>query len=603
MSSFSNPNDKDHRDPPLERSPASSDLIQEDDDSLILAEEEDTLVLAEESQDSPAAAVVNYALEDQSPFVNPMTAKMWKILIADDEKAIHEVTQLALQGFTFHERPLTFLSAYSGQEAKEILTHHSDIALILLDVVMETNNSGLEVTKYIRETLKNKLVRIILRTGQPGEAPEESIIVNYDINDYKLKTELTQRKLFTTLVAGLRGYYDLMTLEANKRFSKQILESVPVGVTVYNADGSMHYANKQASHLLGKGIVPNAHTDDLTEVYQLYLAGTQLLYPRDRLPMVLALQGRTVCADDLEIHQPTRIIPVETWSTPVYDEHNQITQAIVAFQDITERKQAEANKICLVQEQEAKNAALRYSHEIKVKNTELIQLNQEKNEFLSIVAHDLKNPLSAILGLADMIATDLDRLAWEDIVECTKGITISANQMFNLISNLLDVNRIESGKLEPHLEPANLMSTIHPLVKTYQEQARNKRITLHIQAFETYYGVLVDQNLAHQVFDNLLSNAIKYSPHGKSVYVNLLQTEQEVQCAIQDEGPGLSPSDQRKLFGKFARLTPKPTDAEHSTGLGLFIVKKLVTAMKGRVECKSELGKGSRFTVTFPKLD
>jgi signal transduction histidine kinase len=101
------------------------------------------------------------------------------------------------------------------------------------------------------------------------------------------------------------------------------------------------------------------------------------------------------------------------------------------------------------------------------------------------------------------------------------------------------------------------------------------------------------------VLDNLISNAIKYSTFGKKVYIRLLQTQQSVRCEIQDEGPGLSKKDHQKLFGKFARLSARPTGGEHSTGLGLFIVKKLVTAMDGQVWCESELGKGATFVIEF----
>ncbi|RME97009.1 MAG: response regulator [Chloroflexi bacterium] len=141
----------------------------------------------------------------------------WKILIVDDEPAVHQVTKLALKGFTFANRPLTFISAFDTPQTKAALNDHPDINLILLDVVMEEKDSGLTLIKYIRDDLQNNLVRIILRTGQPGEAPEESVIVNYAVNAYKTKNELTRRKLFATLVTGLRSYNDLMTIETNRR--------------------------------------------------------------------------------------------------------------------------------------------------------------------------------------------------------------------------------------------------------------------------------------------------------------------------------------------------------------------------------------------------
>ncbi|MGJ5631672.1 ATP-binding protein [Nostoc sp. CALU 1950] len=141
------------------------------------------------------------------------TLEAWKIIIVDDDVEVHQATKLALRSFTYEGKPLIFLSAFSGIEAKKLIATHPDTAFILLDVVMETNDAGLRVVKYIREELKNQIVRVILRTGQPGDAPEESVILNYDINDYKLKIELTRQKLITSAIAALRSYRDLITIE------------------------------------------------------------------------------------------------------------------------------------------------------------------------------------------------------------------------------------------------------------------------------------------------------------------------------------------------------------------------------------------------------
>ncbi len=144
------------------------------------------------------------------------TGADWKILIVDDEEEVHRITRLALSDVVFERRRIDFISAYTGTEAKKVLETHADIAVVLLDVVMEKDDAGLEVAKYIRETLKNFRIRIVLRTGQPGKAPEKEIIVNYDVNDYKAKTELTAQKLFTTTIASLRSYKQLSTIEENK---------------------------------------------------------------------------------------------------------------------------------------------------------------------------------------------------------------------------------------------------------------------------------------------------------------------------------------------------------------------------------------------------
>ncbi|GAA4089181.1 DUF3369 domain-containing protein [Zhongshania borealis] len=140
----------------------------------------------------------------------------WKILLVDDEKVVHSVTRLALEGFELAGRGLEFISAYSAKEAREILALHNNIALILLDVVMETDHAGLDLVHYIRRELHNKFVRIVLRTGQPGQAPELEVITQYDINDYKEKTELTRQKLFSTVYTSLCSYRDLLALENNR---------------------------------------------------------------------------------------------------------------------------------------------------------------------------------------------------------------------------------------------------------------------------------------------------------------------------------------------------------------------------------------------------
>ena len=133
----------------------------------------------------------------------------WKVLIADDDAAVHQVTKMVMSGFQFDDLPVQFISAFSGKEACEMIDQHPDIALVLLDVVMEDDQAGLNVAHYIREEAGNHAVRIVLRTGQPGQAPEEDVVRRYDINDYKDKTELTKTKLVTLFFSALRSYRDI----------------------------------------------------------------------------------------------------------------------------------------------------------------------------------------------------------------------------------------------------------------------------------------------------------------------------------------------------------------------------------------------------------
>ena len=149
----------------------------------------------------------------------------WKILIADDEEEIHQITKMVLSDYLFDNRSIDFISTYSGKETKETVKKHPDIAIILLDVVMETENAGLDVVQFIRNDLRNKFIRIILRTGQPGKAPEQNVIMEYDINEYKEKTELTSRKLYTIVTASLRAYKDLITIDKTRRVLELVIRS------------------------------------------------------------------------------------------------------------------------------------------------------------------------------------------------------------------------------------------------------------------------------------------------------------------------------------------------------------------------------------------
>ncbi|MCG7535268.1 DUF3369 domain-containing protein [Pseudoalteromonas sp. OOF1S-7] len=149
----------------------------------------------------------------------------WDILVVDDEEDIHQVTKLVLSDFRFEQKPLRFHHAYSAKQAMDILNSEDSISVGLIDVVMESNHAGLDLIKFIRNDMANHDIRLILRTGQPGEAPEESVIRDYDINDYKNKTELTAVKLKTLLYSALRSHRDIQTIERHKQGLERIIDA------------------------------------------------------------------------------------------------------------------------------------------------------------------------------------------------------------------------------------------------------------------------------------------------------------------------------------------------------------------------------------------
>jgi len=150
---------------------------------------------------------------------------VWKILVVDDEEEVHDITRITLKEFTFEGRGISMISAYSAEEVKEIFEKETDIAMILLDVVMEEDDTGLKLVEYIREKMENKAVRIVLRTGQPGKAPEHTVISQYDINEYRTKPEFTAQRLFTSVTACLRAYDSLKTIERSHEGLEEIIKS------------------------------------------------------------------------------------------------------------------------------------------------------------------------------------------------------------------------------------------------------------------------------------------------------------------------------------------------------------------------------------------
>jgi two-component system sensor histidine kinase/response regulator len=245
-------------------------------------------------------------------------------------------------------------------------------------------------------------------------------------------------------------------------------------------------------------------------------------------------------------------------------------------------------------------ARVRTHLELKHARQRLREMNEEKNEFMGIAAHDLRSPLNAVKGYSEMVLED-PALGPEN-AELVKRIQEAAARMAEMVQNLLDANRIERGEMQLHLAPTDLGQVLHSVIETQRPRATAKHQAIHLATEAAPMVVQLDPSVTVQVLENLVSNAVKYSPPGTEIFVRLKKQAQGVQVEVQDQGPGLSAEDQKKLFGKFARLSAKPTGGEHSTGLGLSIVKKMVEAMNGNVWCESERGRGATFIVKFPAV-
>jgi len=227
----------------------------------------------------------------------------------------------------------------------------------------------------------------------------------------------------------------------------------------------------------------------------------------------------------------------------------------------------------------------------------LAELNDQKNKFLGIAAHDLRNPLTTIRGMSDMLLEmELDEETRQSFL---KTISAVSNEMFNLINDLLDVSVIESGKFDLQLASTDISQLAKNRINLIMLSADQKGIDLTVDLGDVP-RIMIDPNRIGQVIDNLLTNALKFSDSGTKVNLSTSFTDEKVIISVTDQGQGIADEEQDQLFGSFQKLSARPTGDERSTGLGLSIVKKIVEAHEGQISVVSKVGRGSTFSVSLP---
>jgi signal transduction histidine kinase len=239
-----------------------------------------------------------------------------------------------------------------------------------------------------------------------------------------------------------------------------------------------------------------------------------------------------------------------------------------------------------------KNAQISQQKEI------LVDLNEEKNHLIAIIAHDLRNPLSSTLSLAELLKSESENFT-DDQKICIEGMIKALNRMNEMVKRILDVRSLEEKQGNLNLERTNISGLYQQAFLNYKDKIDKKGLNAVLNLNEVY--AVIDKNYLLQVIENLISNAVKFSPENKNIYLNLWANEGRVYIGIKDEGPGISQEDQRKLFMKYQPLSAVPTSGESSTGIGLSIVKKFTEMMNGEVQCESAPGKGAKFIVSFDR--
>jgi signal transduction histidine kinase/FixJ family two-component response regulator len=585
---------------------------------------------------------------------------------------------------------------------EELIEEGSNIALVIVDYIMP-DLKGDEVLKRIHDVLPDTLK--IMLTGQATIEGVTNAINSAKLYRYIAKP-WQREDLSLTVKQALKSYEQQhqlteqnAKLRANESRLKQFIEAMPIGVAVHDITGEMSYANSKAKQLLGISELPEAKKADLAAAYQIYRAGTGELYPTSELPIVQSLSGKTVRLDDIELHQQTQIIPVEISTTPILDETGKITYAIASFQDISERKQAESDRLRLAQEQEAKNVALRMNQEIEAKNQELFaalqQLKTTQNQLIesakmaalgqliASIAHEINTPLGAINSSISNISYFLHQTI-EDLITLSQNLSLEEGQLFSelirrslqeegiissrearqykkalrqqlenleiesaytiadtlvtmgiyqeidafqslltkqdcveilkVASNLSGLNRgintiniatnraskvVVALKTYAHHDKstkktiANLTDGIETVLTLYQSQLRQG-----VEVLKKYHSlspILCYADELNQVWTNLIDNALQAMNHHGILTIEVMTLDQQAKISISDNGQGIPPENQAKIFVPF--FTTKPIG--EGSGLGLDIVKKIIDKHNGKITVESQPGQ-TTFSVFLP---
>jgi signal transduction histidine kinase len=574
---------------------------------------------------------VLHLIDDTGTAPETSNARKWKVAVIDDDQAVHEGTRFALSDYSLHGQTLEILSAYSAAEGRTLMRANPDIAAVLLDVIMETDAAGLDLVEYIRNDLKNETVRIILRTGQPGQAPERRVIVQYDINDYKAKTELTADKLFTSLTAALRSYQQLERMVQTRRGLEIIIDAAS---TLYDFKSMQRLAEgvlTQIASLLNvdcAGILVlrddgNPANDDFSVLagsgcYSRFIgaAGSKALDPDLRAMVEAAFRRRKH-----EFADQRTVLYVRTGSGrevvvllqaehPLSETDRSLVEIFgsrlsIAFDNVILYQQLhEANTQLEDRVAQRTRALMQANRRLSAQWLRLQRANGFKNEILGTVAHDLKNPLGVILGRTEMLTELIGAGASKESVTAqVEHIRDATRRLTLMVDHLISDAIADAFDISIRREPVDIAGLVSEVADANQPLAFNKQQTITVSAPPNFV-TMCDTDRMREAIDNLISNAIKYSPIGGKIAVLVTHEDDNTIIRIADEGAGLLPEDLGRLFGRFQRLSAKPTAGESSTGLGLSIVKRIIDMHGGQVTADSAgPGQGSTFTVILPATE
>ncbi len=528
------------------------------------------------------------------PDLPPPSGPRWKVLLVDDEPDMRAVVRLALRDAHLEGRPLELLDATSAEQARAQLDAHPDVALILLDVVMESEHAGLDFVHHVRRERGNRLVRIVLVTGQPGRAPQRRVVTDYEIDGYRLKSELAGDGIFAVACTEIRAYRALVELDGHRRElgarvaertadlqalhhrlldTQFAMDHLGVGVEWIDAsDGRILDVNRFAAAMHGYAVeeMRALRIDDLEAELRFdgFEAAARELRERGRAQFETVHRTRD-----------GRLVPVEVAVHFLPADERAPARFVSLVTDITRRKEAERELLRAKEAAEAASAA--------------------KTAFLANMSHEIRTPLNAIAGMSWLIrqspltpdqADKLDRL------------DASWRRLLGIVGAVLDLARAEAGKLEVAEVPADPAGVVARVAQDVRDAAVAKGLALFVEAGTFAPGLLGDPERLAQALGTYANNAVKFSERGTiTLRARIVEDAPEsvlVRFEVADTGIGIAPDVLPRLFAAFEQGDNSTTRRYGGTGAGLALTRKLAQLMGGDAGASSAPGAGSTFWFT-----
>ncbi|MBM5575273.1 sensor histidine kinase [Deefgea sp. CFH1-16] len=485
-----------------------------------------------------------------TPAANPQRASQWTGIYYDKQ---------ALEWMVSIVTPIDYLGKYIGSVGQDVL---------LTQLIARTNTVNIPGTYNF----------IISRDGHLISHPNYMQQIQQQHGKFQVANSTTPLKdLFAVIKTAQPLDRFIETKDQESWLGIAPIKSTNwLFVTVYPKKILQTKAAISASIILLLGMIALALELGLLA----WVLKTDIIKPLTRLKNAIQALAQGKPSTELDTHRD-----------------DEIGELARSFRDMAQTVQSHRHHLEELVNERTQELASR-NLQLQAANEALKYLNHEKNELLTIAAHDLKNPVASIQGMSVLLKDRLHEWPSDKIQNRLSGINQLAGRIQNIIGNLIDHNALETGSVRLVFAPTAIDGLIEDVMNEWQERLAHKQQHCHYQG--NHLRLTADRSALWQVLDNLISNAVKYAPHESTIVISTENIGNHIEICVSDQGPGVAPHEMVLLFKKFSRLSARPTGGEHTTGLGLSISKRLIEAMNGEIRCESQFGHGARFIITLP---